>query len=136
MINIQVWGAGLVERTLRDIAPREALTLTRATVGAVASEIMKDARKEMPKQTGALRRAVKKRRRQVRRGIVREDIVVAPGAFYWRFHEYGNGRVRERAMFGKAVHKMRGRIGPRFEELFLKKLTARLARARSKRANR
>lgn len=134
MITVNVRGARAVERTLREIAPKHAEALVKATIGAIATDIMKDAKREMhftgPYSTGNMKRSTKKRARRTRDGIIQTDIVVSKRAFYWRFYEYGNGEVKKRAMFAKAIEKARPELGPRFQELFLKKLTARLSRIR------
>lgn len=134
MMKLNVRGTEAVERTLRDLAPKYALGLTKSTVGAVTSEVMKDAKRNMEfgeDSTGEMKRQTKKRVRRVRQGIVQNDIVVGKKAFYWRFHEYGQG-VTARRMFEKAIMSMNNNLAQRFEELFMKKLVARLARERKR----
>lgn len=136
MITLQVRGADAVERTLRDIAPKHALALTRATVGALATEVMKDAKTNMNftgrYSTGQMKRDTKKRARRVTGGIVQNDIVVGGRSFYWRFYEYGQGGNPRKRMFEKALMNMNGKLAQRWEELFMKKLVQRLARERKR----
>jgi HK97 gp10 family phage protein len=136
MITLQVRGADAVERTLRDIAPKHALALTRATVGALTTEITKDAKKNMNftgrYSTGMMKKHTKKKIRKVRGGIVQNDIVVGRRAFYWRYYEYGQGGNPRKRMFEKALMDMNGKLATRWEELFMKKLVQRLARERKR----
>lgn len=140
MIRMEAIGTKAVERTLREIAPREALNLTRSTVRAVATEIRKDARAGMNftggYSTGMMKRLTALDVHRVRGGIVQIDVVVGRKAFYWRFYEYGQGGNPRKAMFANAVGKMNGRLAARFEELFMKKLTARLVKVRAQNAAR
>lgn len=134
MITVNVRGSAAVERILRDIAPKEAERLVKQTVSAVAQDIVRDAKRNMnfsgPYSTGRMKRAVKKRQRRVRRGIIQSDITVGKRAFYWRFYEYGQDNPRRR-MFGKAVDNTRQTLGVRFEQLFMQKLMRRLAKVRN-----
>ena len=138
LITVNVRGTRAVERTLRQVGPKVGLALTKSTVSAVASEVMKNAKKEMKftgrYTKGRMRKATKKRVRRVRGGVVQNDIVVNRRAFYWRFWEYGDGDVPRRAMFGKAVKQIKPVLAHRFEVLFMKKFQARLARERRKAA--
>lgn len=135
MITMQWRGSAEVERILKEIAPREAERLVKQTISAIATDVVREARKEMrftgPYSVGTMRRSTKKRQRRVRGGIIQTDIVVAKRAFYWRFYEYGDGIVPRRRMFGKSLDKLRPRLSGRFDDLFMKKLTARLAKVRN-----
>lgn len=135
MITLNIRGEREVERILKEIAPKEAEKLVRATVGALASDIVRDAKREMnfggPYSTGRMKRSVNKKRRRTRRGIIQEDVGVRKRAFYWRFYEYGDANVPRRRMFGKAIDKMRPVLGKRWNDLFMKKLIRRLERARN-----
>ena len=135
MITVNVRGDDVTEHILRRIAPRHAEALVKQTVGAIATKISKDARKSMyfsgPYSTGRMRKSVKNRRRRTRNGIVQTDIVVAKRAFYWRFYEYGDGDVRARRMFAKAVDNMRPRLVHEFKTIFGRKFVARLKKHRN-----
>lgn len=132
-ITVNVRGTKHVEHTLRKIAPREAERLLKQTVSAVATDVIREAKRHMNFRsvysTGRMKRGVKKRQRRTRNQTVQMDIMVR-GAFYWRFHEYGDGGVPRRAMFGKAINKTRSTLPRRFEQLFMKKLVKRMQRAR------
>lgn len=135
MITINVRGGRQVEHILKDIAPKEAERLLKQTVSAIASDIVKEAKKEMrftgPFSTGRMRRSVAKRQRRTRNQIVQTDITVGKRAFYWRFYEYGDGNVRARRMFGKAINKTRATLAARFDKLFMQKLENRLKKLRN-----
>lgn len=135
MITMQIRGAKEVERILTQIAPKEAERLVKQTIGGVATEIMRNAKREMnftgTYSVGTMKRSVKKRQRRTRRGIIQTDIIVAKRAFYWRFYEYGDGHNPRRRMFGKALGRMRPVLGQRFQKLFMNKLVKRLERVRN-----
>jgi hypothetical protein len=135
MITVNIRGSQEVERILKEIAPREAERLVRQTVSAIATDVVRDAKRGMnfsgPYSTGRMKRSVKKRQRRVRAGIIQTDVVVGKRAFYWRFYEYGDGNNPAMRMFGEALSKTRQTLGPRFDQLFMKKLVARLAKARN-----
>jgi HK97 gp10 family phage protein len=135
MITVNVRGTREVERILAQIAPKEAERLVKQTVSAIATDVVKDAKKEMnfsgPFSTGRMKRSVKKRQRRVRQGIIQTDIAVGQRAFYWRFYEYGDGNNPRRRMFGKAVDNTRRELAQRFETLFMQKLIRRLAKVRN-----
>lgn len=135
MITYQVRGHREVERILREIAPKEAERLVKQTVSAIGTDVIREARKGMnftgPYSTGRMKRSVKKRQRRTRGGIIQTDIVVSKRAFYWRFYEYGDGNVRRRRMFGSALDKTGRTLGIRFNQLFMQKLTRRLAKLRN-----
>lgn len=136
MITVNVRGSREVERILSEIAPKESERLVRQTVSAIGSDVVREARKGMKftgkYSTGRMRKLTKKRQRRTRRGIIQTDVLVGKRAFYWRFYEYGQGKIRKRGMFANAIGKVRGNLGARFEALFLKKLEKRLARLRRK----
>lgn len=135
MITLNVRGSRDVERILGEIAPKEAERLVKATVSALATDVVRDARKEMrftgPYSVGRMRRATGKRTRRTRGGIIQVDVQVMKRAFYWRFYEYGDADVPRRRMFGKALDQLNGQLANRWEELFMKKLVKRLERARN-----
>jgi len=137
-ITIDVVGSEQVARTLSQLGPRQSKNLLRSSTRALASAVMKDAKSHMNwsagYSTGATKRGTRLRQRRIRDGRVQFDIEVR-NAFWWRFHEYGQG-VPEKAMFGRAVHAIRHKVGPMFERLFVKKLAAMLAREAKKRGGR
>ena len=132
MIKMNIRGGPFVEKTLREIAPKEAESLMKATVGALATDVIREAKKGMnfsgPYSTGRMKKSVKKRVRRTRKGIIQTDVTVGKRAFYWRFYEYGDGDVPRVAMFGNAIRHVGRTLGRRTTELFLKKLTQRLER--------
>lgn len=135
MITYNVRGAREVERILREIAPKEAERLVKATISAIGTDVVREARKEMRfsgvYSTGRMRKSVYKVQRRTRGGIIQTDVGVKKRAFYWRFYEYGQNGMPRRRMFGKAIDKVGPMVGVRFEKLFMKKLIARLARVRN-----
>lgn len=127
--SVKIDGLEEVIAVLESIAPREAKNLARSTVHASAGVIAKDAKRFMPSDTGAMKKATKTKRRSIKGSVFRSDVLVTAAAFYWRFREYGQGPdMREDAMFMKSVALFRKDWQNIFKEQFGKKLEARLAR--------
>ncbi len=135
MISIHVRGGRDVGHILRVVGPRDAFALTRSTVGALTSEVMRDAKKNMnftgPYSVGLMKRSTRKRVRRVRNGVFRNDIIVLAAAFYWRFYEYGDGHNPRRRMFGNTLIEFRPKLKARWRALFMDKFIRRMQRARN-----
>lgn len=130
--EVTLSGIDEVQDMLDTIAPRQGLNIMRSTIHAVAGQIAKDAKSDMPVDEGDMKRGTKSKRERVRGGKVMSTVRVA-GAFYWRFLEYGQGPDRvEHAMFMKAVARYRANATKIFVEQFGKKFEAALARARKR----
>ena len=133
--TVTIRGIDDVDRILSDIAPREGLNIMRATVHSVAGTIAKDARDNMPVDSGDMKKATKHKRERTQFGKVSSTVRVSKLAFYWRFREYGQGPDgREDAMFAKAVARFRANFDAIFVREFGKKFEAALARARKRQA--
>lgn len=132
-MSIKVIGLEDVSKALTELAPRQAQNIMRTTVQGVAQQMVKDARKDMPKDSGKLRKATRARRERAGPGRALSTIRVNKQAFYWRFLEYGDGpNGIEYAFFLKRVLEFRGKMDAILTEQFGKKLEAALARARKK----
>lgn len=128
-VTTSIKGMDDVEKTLSEMAPRQALNLMRSTVHGVAGGIAKDAKTFMSKDTGTMIKSTKIARRRVTLGRARSDVVVTRAAFYWRFREYGQGPDGiEDAMFMKATAIFRANMDQIFVTMFGKKFEAALAR--------
>lgn len=134
-MSVYIRGSREVQKILAEIAPKEAERLVKQTVSAVATDVVREAKRGMnfggPYSTGRMKRSVRKRQRRTRGGIIQTDVTVLKRAFYWRFYEYGDGDVPRRRMFGKAIDKTRSNLSRRFDRLFMQKLTRRLAKLRN-----
>lgn len=129
MIDLSVRGSRIVENTLRNVAPKEGLLISRSAVGKMASDVMRHAKKKMG-FSKRVKAATKKVRHRVRGGIIQEDIVVQRGPFWWRFFEYGQGASPRVAMFAGALNWFRPRLVQHWERHFMKAFADRLARVR------
>jgi HK97 gp10 family phage protein len=103
-LRFLIEGAPEVSKILREIAPKHAQNLMRATIHGVASKIAKDAAQRAQKGlTGTLKKAIIAKREKSNPDYPRSSVYVRHGktqkydAFYWRFVEFGtkNG-ARER----------------------------------------
>lgn len=131
MNQVRITGIADVNRVLREIAPREAKNLMRATTADLAKGIAADAKTNAPTDQGDVRKGIGHKRARGTRDIVKAEVVANKGGagFYWRFLEYGQGPDGvEHAFFLKALQKAKGEIAQRYLEAFTSKLVARLAR--------
>jgi HK97 gp10 family phage protein len=132
-MTMRVVGLEDVAKTLTELAPREAQNIMRATLQGVAQQMAKDARKDMPTDSGNMRRGTKAKRERSKPGQVLSTVRVGGPAYYWRFLEYGQGPDnKEYAFFLKRVVAFRSEMESILTEQFGKKLEAALARARKK----
>jgi len=134
MFEMEISGDKAMEELLEVIVPREAENLMRATVHGVAGEVRDAAKDEAPKKDGVLKKAIKTKRRRMRFGRISSDVIVTRRAFYWRFLEYGKKGLTERAFFLRAVRKIEARLPQILRQQFVKKLEARIARAKKRAA--
>lgn len=132
-MDYKIEGIADVNRTLKEIAPREAQNLMRATVQDIASQLAKSGKANARKGDGTLKKAIKAKRERTYPGKAESSVVVSKEAFYWRFEEYGQGPDGvEVAMFLRALEEMRPNMDRVYMESFVKKLEARLARERKR----
>lgn len=132
-VTSEIVGIADVNRTLQQIAPREAKNLLRATVYDIASQLAKTGKANAPADDGDLKKGIKPKRERGTRTSVESTVRAAP--FYWRFLEYGQGPDGvEHAFFLKALQEMRPNLDQVYLKAFVKKLEARLARERKRRA--
>ena len=131
MINIRITGIADVNRVLREIAPREAVNLMRATTLDLAKGIAQDAKAHAPKDKGDVAAGIKHKRARGKRDQVKAEVVAnANGtSFYWRFREYGQGPDgREDAFFLRALQKAQAEMEQRYLRSFTDKLIKRLVK--------
>ncbi len=133
----KVTGVADINRILGELAPREAANLMKATVYDIAKTAAAEAVKNTPDDpstsAGDLKSSIKPRQDRGSRTLTAASVRVnnPKRNFFWRFLEYGEGPDGvEHAMFLKAVETMRPDIDRIYAEAFVKKLVARLARAR------
>lgn len=131
MLEIDIRGTEEMQKVFEEIAPRDAENLMRATVGGVAGEIRKEARKTVLLRRRILKKAIKvKRQRTTVRGHLRADVIVEARAFYWRYMEYGTrAGVQASAPFLHSMRAIEARLPAMLREQFRKKLIAAVKRA-------
>lgn len=142
-MSIRIDGIDEIENILGTLAPRVARTVNRSAIHAVANEIRNEAKQKAPRQTGALKKSIKSRRRRPRNpDKPYSDVYVQTGkqarndAYYWRFVEYGTKTQSPRPFFKPAIASVRPRVKGLYRRYFFEKLQARLARDAKKRARR
>ena len=77
--------------TLNQMVPRHARNLLRATVHGIAGEITKEAKKNVPRTTGNLKKSIKTKRKKSPPDAPVSQVVFEDAGFYWRFIEHGTG---------------------------------------------
>jgi hypothetical protein len=132
LTNIRITGIADVNRVLREIAPREAVNLMRATTADMAKGIAADAKANAPSDgKGRIAKGIKHKRARGDKNTVKAEVVAnADGkSMFWRFLEYGQGPDGvEHAYFLGALMKGQAEINQRYLKSFTDKLTSRLAR--------
>jgi HK97 gp10 family phage protein len=123
--GFEITGADDVEKILKDIAPRHARNLMRATIHGVAGEIAKDAKRNAPKRSGLLKKSIIAKRRKSPPDAPVSTVNVEGKdpknlPFYWRFIEYGTRGYKkgDRRAGGKGVAKKD--MAPKPEQPFIR----------------
>ena len=136
-MKVTITGIADINRVFTSIAPAEAKNLMRAVVfdiSKTAAKIAKDNTPDDPKSSGGdLKSSIKPKRERGTRNRIESSVVVTNirRNFFWRFLEYGQGPDEvEHAMFLKTIEEMRPGMSQIYRDAFVKKLLARLARAR------
>ena len=141
-MTMQVIGIEEVDRILNEVSPRHARNLMRNTIHGVASEINRQARKNAPKDTGTLKKALKAKRKKSHPNQPISEVVVEHGggvrhdAFYWRFVEHGTVNRAATPFIKPAEEAVRANLAQIIREQFGKKLESALKREARKQAKR
>lgn len=139
-MSFQVVGIDEVKRTLEQVAPKHANNLMRATIQGIASEIAKDSKKNAPRDSGNLKKAIKAKRKKSPKTRPVSEVQVTQGssvrydAFYWRFVEYGTVKTSAQPFIKPAEERVSNDLPRITTELFGKKLEGLLKRERKKQA--
>jgi HK97 gp10 family phage protein len=143
--EIEVFGLEEIKKVLSQLAPKHAANISKAFIHGLASETAKEAKKNAPKDTGRLRKAIKAKRRRGKPGQPVSDVIVESGkdsrndGFYWRFIEFGTGGKNpqaERPFLRPAKDMIQSNLPRIAEEQFTKKLSAAVKREQKKIAKR
>jgi HK97 gp10 family phage protein len=136
--EFEVTGIEEFQAMTRDIAPRQARNLARATVQGVASEVAKQMRQRAPKDSGTLRKAIKAKRRKMQGDVAISDVRIEHGkgsknnAFYWHMIEFGSQKGSARPFIRPTVSEIEPQLPEIFRREFAKKLAQLLAREAKK----
>jgi len=128
-------GLDEVRATLRDVAPKEANNIMRATIRAITVSINKDAKANAPVDSGAMKASLKVRSRKSKPdNPIFEIWAGAKGAtfdaYYWRFVEYGTKDTSPRPFVRPAVDAARAKMSSMLRDEFGKKWEKALAKKR------
>ena len=136
-MKMAITGIEDINRVFTSIAPAEAKNLMRAVVfdiSKTAAGIAISNTPDDPATTGGdLKSSIKPKRERGTRNRIEASVVVTniKRNFFWRFLEYAQGPDKvEHAMFLKTIDTMRPGMAQIYKDAFVKKLLARLARAR------
>jgi len=94
-----------------DLMGRDAANLARGATHKVATVVTKRAKRNAPKSSSRLRKAIKTKRRREWKGMFRSDTIVLrgdsradpKGAFYWHFVEFGTLHQAAQPFIGPAI---------------------------------
>lgn len=126
-MSVKVFGLEDVKTTLTELGPREATNLMRAVVFDIAKHLAEDGANNAPSEEGDLKAGIKPKRERGERNFLAATVRAAP--FYWRYLEYGQGPDGvEHAFMLKALQTLRPEIDRVYLEIFVRKLTALMAR--------
>jgi HK97 gp10 family phage protein len=138
--GIRIEGLDELNKTLSELAPREAVNILRSTVHGVAGEVRDEMRRGAPEDSGDLKKSIFTQRRRVTGDDVISDVRIRHGkgqkynAWYWRFLEFGTvDRPRGDPFIVPAVERIAPRMNAIFREQFGKKFEAAMVR-KAKRA--
>jgi len=138
-----VFGIQEMNKILEDFAPKHANNLAKGVIHGLASEVVKEAKKRVPKNTGNLKKSIKAKRRRGKPGKPISDVLVATGkaakndGFYWRFVEFGTGGKTAQAaqpFLTPAKNQVSANLDEVLEKQFIKKLAAAVKREQKKTA--
>lgn len=141
--KVELVGLEEIEKALEELAPKYARNLSRAFVHGLASEVTKEAKKRVPRDTGTLKKAIKTKRRRSTPDKPVSDVIIEKGkdakndGFYWFFVEYGTGGPvpqPEQPYLRPARDLVTADLKNRAEQQFTKKLSALIERQKKKAA--
>lgn len=139
--KLDVVGIEGVNKVLAQLLPRHARNLSRALIQGLASETAKEAKKNVPRNTGTLKKAIKAKRRRSKPDKPVSDVIIEQGTtvkndgFYWFFVEYGTGGPvpqPEQPFLRPAKDLVQANMPRIIDEQFNKKLSALIKREQKK----
>ena len=128
--SVRIEGIADVNAALREVAPREAKNLMRATVVAIAKDFAEAVIANAPEVSGDLKASTKARRKRGARDTVEAAVAIEGGGrAHWHFPEFGTGPDgREQAYVLRSFQERKGDIEQTYVRIFADKLVRMMAR--------
>lgn len=139
--KVEVVGIEEINKILGELVPRHARNLSKSVIHGLASETVKEAKKNVPTDTGTLKKAIKAKRRRAKPDKPVSDVIIEQGksakndGFYWFFVEYGTGGPvpqPEQPFLRPAKDLVQSEMPRILDEQFTKKLAALIKREQKK----
>lgn len=141
MAKVEVVGLEAINKILGELVPKHARNLSKSVIHGLASETAKEAKKNVPTDTGTLKKAIKAKRRRAKPDKPVSDVIIEQGksakndGFYWFFVEYGTGGPvpqPEQPFLRPAKDLVQSEMPRILDEQFTKKLAALIKREQKK----
>jgi HK97 gp10 family phage protein len=138
-VGVEIVGTEEVMAILREIAPKEARKLARATIYCIAARCTKLAKLRAPVDEGNLKKSIYTKSEKSPPDKPRATVRFRPEGYYWRFVEYGTkkgNKLSRRPFLLPARLEVKSKITEYAREEFQIKLSKRInsaLRAQAKR---
>jgi HK97 gp10 family phage protein len=135
---VTVDGLKQVEKTLRDVTPRESRNIMRRLVVRIAASVRDDVRKAarsvVKRRTGNLFKAIRSKREKGRPDVFEASVIVhlkkdgSPRAPHWHFIEFGTVKQSARPFIAPTVLDWQSKMPQVYREEFGKQLEREIAK--------
>jgi len=142
LVSIDIEGQKAVERTLEDLAPREARNIMRRLVTKIAALVRNDmraaAKSVVKKRTGRLFKAIRSKREKGRQDVFEASVTVnlkagsGVTAPHWHFIEFGTVKQKATPFIAPTVKKWEPKLPRVYREEFGRQLEKQLAKRAKK----
>lgn len=132
--EVEIKNLRFVQRQLKDFVPRVAKNIMRRTTHKIAGRIRDEIKRNAPKDSGTLKKAVKVVRRRASKDSVESTVVITRGkkakhdAYYWRFVEYGTKTLPARPFILPVYKRFRSTYKRVLKEELKKQIAKELAK--------
>lgn len=140
---VTVEGLKQVEKTLRDVTPRQSRNIMRRLVVRIAASVRDDVRKAarsvVKRRTGNLFKAIRSKREKGRPDIFEASVIVhlkkdgSPRAPHWHFIEFGTVKQSARPFIAPTVIQWQAKMPQVYREEFGQQLERELAKREKRR---
>lgn len=128
MTSMQIDGLEELRETLKDIAPREANNILRATVHGLAGVVRDELKRRVPKDTKALQKSIKAVRRRGKPNFPISEVRLGATAPYGLMVEFGTSDTPAQPFIVPSVEALRPKVPEIYREQFGKKFEAAMVR--------